>query len=192
MKRLLIAFLLLIPGLLMAGTMEYPDARVIDTGKLLKFNPADTLLKVPVSLREMISTGTGKTKTVSQARYLLQLTDKKNGLQAARWTAARMKKNLLQVDLSGFVSKYIGETEKNLARLFDRAEEGNFILFFDEADALFGKRSSVSESHDRYANQEVSYFIQRVEKYTGVVLISCSGDDCLKNLIIKNSKQVNW
>jgi hypothetical protein len=77
-----------------------------------------------------------------------------------------------RIDLSMVVSKYIGETEKNLSRLFDRAENKNWILFFDEADALFGKRTSVRDAHDKYANQEVSYLLQRVEEYEGLVILA--------------------
>jgi SpoVK/Ycf46/Vps4 family AAA+-type ATPase len=70
------------------------------------------------------------------------------------------------------VSKYIGETEKNLANVFDQARHKNWILFFDEADALFGKRTQVSSSHDRFANQEVSYLLQRVEDHPGLVILA--------------------
>lgn len=77
-----------------------------------------------------------------------------------------------KVDLSMIVSKYIGETEKNLATLFDKAEHKNWILFFDEADALFGKRTQVRDAHDRYANQEVSFLLQRVETYDGLVILA--------------------
>lgn len=77
-----------------------------------------------------------------------------------------------RVDLSQVVSKYIGETEKNLAGLFDRARHRDWILFFDEADALFGKRTSVRDAHDRYANQEVSYLLQRVEEFAGLVILA--------------------
>ena len=69
------------------------------------------------------------------------------------------------------VSKYIGETEKNLSKVFDMAENKNWILFFDEADALFGKRSQTTDSHDRYANQEVSYLLQRIEDFDGLVIL---------------------
>ena len=82
---------------------------------------------------------------------------------AAEVLANTLKLNLNRVDLSSVVSKYIGETEKNLRRLFDSAEDGGVILFFDEADALFGKRSEVKDSHDRYANIEVNYLLQRME-----------------------------
>lgn len=76
------------------------------------------------------------------------------------------------IDLSMLVSKYIGETEKNLATLFAKAEGRDWILFFDEADALFGKRTNIKDSHDRYANQEIAYLLQRVEDYKGLVVLS--------------------
>lgn len=77
-----------------------------------------------------------------------------------------------KVDLAMVVSKYIGETEKNLATLFDKAEHKNWILFFDEADSLFGKRTQVRDSHDRYANQEISYLLQRIETFHGLVILA--------------------
>jgi SpoVK/Ycf46/Vps4 family AAA+-type ATPase len=81
-------------------------------------------------------------------------------------------KQVFRIDLSMIVSKYIGETEKNLAKVFDKAEHSGWILFFDEADALFGSRTKVSSSHDRYANQEVSYLLQRIEDYNGIVILA--------------------
>jgi len=81
-------------------------------------------------------------------------------------------KDVFRIDLSRVVSKYIGETEKNLSRLFDKAENKNWILFFDEADALFGKRTDIRDAHDKYANQEVSYLLQRVESYGGLVILA--------------------
>ena len=81
-------------------------------------------------------------------------------------------KDVYCIDLSMVVSKYIGETEKNLARIFDVAENKEWLLFFDEGDALFGKRTQVKDSHDRYANQEVSYLLQKVEDYSGLVVLS--------------------
>ena len=80
--------------------------------------------------------------------------------------------DLYKVDLSGVVSKYIGETEKNLERIFSSAENANAILFFDEADALFGKRSEVRDSHDRYANIEIAYLLQQMEQYEGVAILA--------------------
>lgn len=80
--------------------------------------------------------------------------------------------DVYRIDLSMVVSKYIGETEKNLANVFDQAQNRHWILFFDEADALFGKRTQTSSSNDRYANQEVSYLLQRVEDFPGVVILA--------------------
>ncbi|GAA0879202.1 hypothetical protein GCM10009119_21700 [Algoriphagus jejuensis] len=81
-------------------------------------------------------------------------------------------KEVFRIDLSMIVSKYIGETEKNLSTLFDKAENKDWILFFDEADAIFGKRTGVRDAHDKYANQEVSYLLQRIESYNGLVILA--------------------
>jgi ATPase family associated with various cellular activities (AAA)/Winged helix domain, variant len=91
---------------------------------------------------------------------------------AAEVIANGLRLNLYRIDLSAVVSKYIGETEKNLRRLFDAAEDGGAILFFDEADALFGKRSEVKDSHDRYANIEINYLLQRMEAYRGLAILA--------------------
>lgn len=82
------------------------------------------------------------------------------------------EKDVYRVDLSQIVSKYIGETEKNLNKIFDRAEHKDWILFFDEADALFGKRTNVQSSHDKFANQEVSYLLQRIEEFNGLMILA--------------------
>ena len=97
--------------------------------------------------------GTGKSLTAS-------LLGKKLGFDVYR------------IDLSQTVSKFIGETEKNLAKVFDKAESKNWILFFDEADALFGTRTATKDAHDRYANQQVSYLLQRIEEYNGLVILA--------------------
>ena len=81
-------------------------------------------------------------------------------------------RDVYRIDLSLVFSKYIGETEKNLSKLFDRAENKDWILFFDEADALFGKRTGVRDAHDKYANQEVSYLLQRIESHAGLVILA--------------------
>jgi SpoVK/Ycf46/Vps4 family AAA+-type ATPase len=91
---------------------------------------------------------------------------------AAEVLASTLRLDLYRIDLSQVVSKYIGETEKNLSRVFDAAEDGGAVLLFDEADALFGKRSEVSDSHDRYANIEVSYLLQRMESYRGLAILT--------------------
>ena len=91
---------------------------------------------------------------------------------ASEVLAGELALDLFRIDLSRVVSKYIGETEKNLASVFDAAEDGGAILLFDEADALFGKRSEVRDSHDRYANMEVSYLLQRMETYRGLAILT--------------------
>ncbi|WP_392532244.1 ATP-binding protein [Nostoc sp. C117] len=91
---------------------------------------------------------------------------------AAELLAKELRLDLYRIDLSSIVNKYIGETEKNLRRVFDAAETGGVILLFDEADALFGKRSEVKDSHDRYANMEVSYLLQRIESYRGLAILT--------------------
>lgn len=91
---------------------------------------------------------------------------------AASILAGELGLDLYKIDLASVVSKYIGETEKNLARIFAEAERSNAVLFFDEADALFGKRSEVRDAHDRYANIEVAYLLQRMEEHTGIVVLA--------------------
>lgn len=91
---------------------------------------------------------------------------------AAEIIAADLGLDLYKIDISSVVSKYIGETEKNLDRIFTAAENANAILFFDEADALFGKRSEVRDSHDRYANIEISYLLQKMEEYDGIAILA--------------------
>jgi SpoVK/Ycf46/Vps4 family AAA+-type ATPase len=91
---------------------------------------------------------------------------------AAEIIANDLGLELYKIDLAGLVSKYIGETEKNLAKIFEEASDTNAILFFDEADAVFGKRTEVKDSHDRYANIEVSYLLQKIEEYDGIVVLA--------------------
>ena len=98
---------------------------------------------------------------------------------AAEVIAHELRLDLYRIDLSAVVSKYIGETEKNLRRLFDAAEDGGCILFFDEADALFGKRSEVKDSHDRYANIEVNYLLQRMEAFRGLAILATNRGNAL-------------
>ncbi len=93
--------------------------------------------------------------------------------------------DLFRIDLSAVVSKYIGETEKNLKRIFDAAEDGGAVLLFDEADALFGKRSQVHDSHDRYANIEVGYLLQRIEAFSGLAILTTNMKDALDKAFMR-------
>jgi hypothetical protein len=104
---------------------------------------------------------------------------------AAEVIANDLRLNLYRIDLSAVVSKYIGETEKNLRRLFDAAEDGGAILFFDEADALFGRRSEVKDSHDRYANIEINYLLQRMEAYRGLAVLATNMKSALDQAFLR-------
>ena len=103
--------------------------------------------------------------------------------------AADLGLDLYKIDLSGIVSKYIGETEKNLDRIFHAAESSNAIVFFDEADALFGKRSEVNDAHDRYANIEVAYLLQKIEEYEGVVILA---SNLSKNIDLAFARRMHY
>jgi hypothetical protein len=104
---------------------------------------------------------------------------------AAEVMARHLKLDLYRIDLAGVVSKYIGETEKNLRSVFDAAERSGAILFFDEADALFGKRSEVKDSHDRYANIEVNYLLQRMEDYRGLAILATNMKSALDSAFMR-------
>jgi len=104
--------------------------------------------------------------------------------------AGELQLDLYRIDLSSVVSKYIGETEKNLRRVFDAAESGATILLFDEADAIFGKRSDVKDSHDRYANMEVSYLLQRMESYQGLAILTTNLKDSLDTAFLRRIRFV--
>jgi hypothetical protein len=109
---------------------------------------------------------------------------------AAEVIAHDLELDLVQVDLSQVVSKYIGETEKQLRRLFDAAEDGSCVLLFDEADALFGSRSQVRDSHDRYANLEVSYLLQRMEAFRGLAILTTNSPDALDQAFTRRLRTI--
>lgn len=115
--------------------------------------------------------GTGKTISAT-------LLGKDNGMPVYR------------VDLTGLVSKYIGETEKNLERLFTKATQKNGILFFDEADALFGKRTGVKDAHDRYANIDTAWLLQRIEAYKGVLIFATNSKNNIDDAFIRRLQAV--
>jgi SpoVK/Ycf46/Vps4 family AAA+-type ATPase len=104
---------------------------------------------------------------------------------AAEVLANHLRLNLYRIDLAGVVSKYIGETERNLRRVFDAAEQSGAILFFDEADALFGTRTEVKDSHDRYANIEVDYLLQRMEAYRGLAILATNRKSALDRAFMR-------
>jgi hypothetical protein len=113
-------------------------------------------------------------------RVLFPGKDRERRLVSAQTLARSLGRNLYRVDLNAVVANYISETEKKLGRVFDAAKRSRAVLFFDEADALFGKRTNVKESHDRYANIEINYLLRRSEKYAGLTIVA-----------IKNRTRIN-
>jgi hypothetical protein len=99
-------------------------------------------------------------------------------------------RDVFRIDLSRVVSKYIGETEQNLARLFDRAESKDWILFFDEADALFGKRTEIRDAHDKYANQQAAYLLQRIETFDGLVILATNQRNNIDEAFVRRFQSV--
>jgi SpoVK/Ycf46/Vps4 family AAA+-type ATPase len=109
---------------------------------------------------------------------------------AAQALARELAAPLYRVDLAAVASKYIGETEKNLDRIFRAAERSGAILLFDEADALFGKRSEVKDSHDRYANIEVNYLLQRIEAFGGLAILSTNSKSAIDEAFLRRLRFV--
>jgi SpoVK/Ycf46/Vps4 family AAA+-type ATPase len=142
--------------------------------------PADTLAQLQeicqrVTFRHRVFADWGFERKLSLGKGINALFVGPSGTgktMAAEIIANELGLELYKIDLSGVVSKYIGETEKNLDRIFTAAENANAILFFDEADALFGKRSEASDAHDRYANIEIAYLLQQMEEYDGVAILA--------------------
>jgi AAA+ superfamily predicted ATPase len=132
-------------------------------------------LRARIRQRNYVYSGLGFERRLPLGNGLIAMFTGSSGTgktMAAELLAREQGVDLYKIDLSAVVSKYVGETEKNLAHVFDEAEEANAILFFDEADALFGKRGEVKEARDRWANIEINFLLQRVEEYAGVVILA--------------------
>jgi SpoVK/Ycf46/Vps4 family AAA+-type ATPase len=110
--------------------------------------------------------------------------------RSAETLAASLDVELFRVDLSAVVSHYIGETEKNLNDVFDKAETSGAILFFDEVDALFGARGTVNDAHDRFANAETAHFLQRIESHSGIVILTTNGTQRIEQAFSSQAKVV--
>ena len=108
----------------------------------------------------------------------------------AALTGKEFKQEVFRVDLSKVISKYIGETEKNLSGIFDKAENKNWILFFDEADRLFSKRTEVRDAHDRYTNQEIAYLLQKIEDYKGLTILATNMKSTIDDAFIRRFDSV--
>ncbi len=159
--------------------LEPTFAKVIQSPLSLKAFPIpeNVLNKLHLITTKVDSAIQENRKTV---KILLNLINDEINQHIPLMLSAKYNNDVYHIDLSQLVSKYIGETEKNIERIFQKAEEKNWILFFDEADALFGKRTEVKDAHDRYANQEVSYLLQKIAQYNGIVLIKCTTENCLQ------------
>lgn len=130
--------------------------------------------------REIVNRARGER---AAATIVLFKGDGPGKVEAAERVAADLQRDLYRVNLGKVVSKYIGETEKNLDRLLRSAESVDAVLFFDEADPLFGKRTEVKDSHDRYANIEVSYLLQRLETYSGLAILATNDERTLARVL---------
>ena len=144
--------------------------------KVMKGKRAKTAVKKTAGKKKATSVRRAKkSKATSAAVLVLSGSTALRRRKAAETLAETLKVDLFRVDLSAVMSKNIGETEKNLNGVFDKAEAGGAILFFDEADALFGTGSKVKDAHDRYANAETAHFLQRIESYNGIIILTTNG-----------------
>ena len=133
----------------------------------------------------------GFSRNFSYGRGIAALFEGQSGTgktMAASILGRELRLDVYQIDLSSVVSKYIGETEKNLSRIFGEAQDSNAVLFFDEADALFGKRSEVKDAHDRYANIETAYLLQRMEEYSGIVILATNMKQNLDEAFVRRMR----
>ena len=146
----------------------------------IKIAAADSLLPVKEAVKTQLNKIISNKKQNNALRLLLSSTDKTAGSNTSRWLAAKKQQDIYRIDLAALISKYTGETEKNLEQVFARAARNNCILFFDEADALFGKRSSETETNP------AAVFTKYCSTFKGSILINCTGDDCITKLASQN------
>jgi ATPase family associated with various cellular activities (AAA) len=146
--------------------------------RFIKITETDTQISIPAAAKKqwLQQRQTEKPKAVN-GKISLQGSAAEKGLQFGRWVAARQGKQLCYVNLAAWMSKYIGETEKNLGILFDKAAAENAVLFFDEADALFGKATEPETKEEGPASISV-YFLERIQKYPFPVLLWCPDKNC--------------
>ena len=156
------------PAKLLTTNMEWADL-VLKTNTLKQLQEVETWIKHHHTLMKTW----GMEKVLSPGYKTLFYGQPGTGkTTTAALIGKKTNRDVYRIDLSQMISKYIGETEKNLAKVFDRAENKEWILFFDEADALFGKRTNTQSAHDRFANQQVSFLLQRIEDFNGLVILA--------------------
>jgi SpoVK/Ycf46/Vps4 family AAA+-type ATPase len=127
----------------------------------------------------------GKLTEKSFSKRIYLVADSKGKTMTAHILGNRYRRPVFRIDLSVVINKYIGETEKNLEKVFAKAENKDWILFFDEADALFGKRTGVSDAHDRFSNMETAYLLQRIERFEGLVVLASNLKNPISEDVIK-------
>ena len=172
--------------LLLFGMVLYSGiaAQVENTtaARYTKILPADSLLKITPTVKAQLTTLLNQQKQqpakYNTLRLVVTAADSNKINPPSRWLAAKQQQHLYQVNLAALVSKYIGETEKNLDRVFSQAEQKNCVLIFNEADALFAQRSN-----DAGSTNSISYFLQKSGSYKGTVIITCNGNDCTTKLV---------
>jgi hypothetical protein len=146
----------------------------------IQYRPADSMLKIATPVKNQLSKLLNNKK--QPGLRLIFTSDSAANNTSARWLAAKQQQALYRVHLAGVISKYAGETEKNLALLFSKAEEKNAVLFFDEADDLFAERSN---------DTGLVYFIEKINKYKATIIITCNGDNCISKLIKQNFTRIS-
>jgi SpoVK/Ycf46/Vps4 family AAA+-type ATPase len=169
---------LVVVSVLQTGARAKPTTRPQETD--LSQSQRSTLKEIIGAARQK-----GASKTAKGIGVLFVGAQDKQQTAAAQMLAKELGRDLYRVDLSKIVSKYIGETEKNLRQVFAAVRASDSILFFDEADALFGKRSEVKDGHDRYANIEINYLLQQIEKYDGITIITAKRKESIDQAFMR-------
>jgi SpoVK/Ycf46/Vps4 family AAA+-type ATPase len=174
-----------IPAELLTTELEWPDLE-LPSSTLEQLRELEAKIRAEHSMKE----GSGRSNVVPGTASLFHGPPGTGKTLAATVLGKRVERDLYRVALSSVVSKYIGETEKNLRRVFDRAAKTDCILFFDEADALLGKRAAVADTHDRYANIEVGYLLQQIEDFAGVVILATNHPSVLDDAFARRFQSV--
>jgi len=155
----------------------------------------DALRAIALSARAQAATGVSPTGIASApagagVTALFVAPDSTTAMKATAALASELGRDVYRVDLGQVVSKYVGETEKRLDRVFDEAQRADAVLFFDEADALFGKRTDVKDSHDRYANLDTSYLLERLEAYQGLAVLATNRRENIDDAFTRRIRHV--
>jgi len=155
----------------------------------------ELLRSIALRARQQTASGEQRTRVASApartgVTTLFVGSDSATAAKAAAAVANELGRDLYRVDLSRVVSKYIGETEKNLDRVFAAAERGGWVLFFDEGDALFGKRTDVKDSHDRYANLDINFLLDRLEAFNGLAILASNRKGSVDDAFTRRIKHI--